>query len=271
MHGLAAAMTVAALTTGCSNSDSPTNPTTVAPSFAKGGGGGGGGTAIPTPPPSTLAPTITVTSTLFPGTNVLVSQPVTIEVVATSEAGNRLAPTVTFNGPARLTLVSSAVGNNPHGGGPGSTVNIYTYLPSRDQIGSLEIATFVATSSANAALATPATLSFGTVQEAPSPVSNLTATSAGDHIEARWTASIGGVGTVTYTVQACYRTANLRTQPSQCDVIATTTDTQTLNIPLVNQNPTVAPSAGVANYIAVIVTAVDAAGHEAPPISAVVQ
>src|SRR6185503_17391767 len=148
---------------------------------------------------------------------------VTIEVVATSEAGNRLAPTVTFNGPARLTLVSSAVGNNPHGGGPGSTVNIYTYLPS------------------------------------------------GDQIEARWTASIGGVGTVTYTVQACYRTANLRTQPSQCDVIATTTDTQTLNIPLVNQNPTVAPSAGVANYIAVIVTAVDAAGHEAPPISAVVQ
>jgi hypothetical protein len=249
-----------ALVTGCSSPDLGTNPTLTA-NFK-------GGTATPTPPAVTANPTIALSSSLFPGTNVVAGQTVSIVVVATSESGNRRAPTLALaSAPAGLTLVSSASVDGPHGGGPGYVEASYTYTPSRDQIGLAESVTFTVTSTGGA---TSGSVSFGVVQDAPTALTGLTAVRAPDHIDAHWQPSAGGTGTISYVVSACYRNANIRQTASTCDVVATTTSTQAA-LPLLNASPTVAPAGGVATYFEVLVKPVDAAGNAGPLGTAAVQ
>jgi len=249
----------------CRDVSAPTDRAPAAPAFAK----GGGGTAVPTPPPTTALPTVTVSASLFPGTNALAGQAVSVFVIATSESGNRKAPTLAVaSAPAGFTLLSLVTVDGPHGGGPGYVEASYSWTPARDQIGLAAAATFTATTRAGS---TSATTSFGTVQDAPTALTGLTAVTAGDHLEARWNASTGGVGPISYVVSACYRNANIRSVASTCDVITTTTDTAALGIPLANPTPTVAPAGGVATYFVVMVKPVDAAGNAGPLATATVQ
>jgi hypothetical protein len=230
-------------------------------SFAK-----GGGTAVPTQP-TNATPTISVTSNaLIYGT--FAGQTVNISVIATSEASNRKAPTLTLDAaPAGLTLSSVVSVDSPHGGGPGYVDAQYAWTPTRDQIGLAAVVTFRATTSGGS---TTQTVTFPAVQDAPSAVTGLTAVNAGDHIAASWNASPFGVAPISYVVSACYRNADIREVASTCDVITTTTDT-TANIPLFNPTPTVVPEGGVATYFAVLVKAVDVVGTASPTVSANVQ
>lgn len=265
MRSVMAAAIVGGLTTACSNSDNaPTAPSAL---FAK--GPGGGGTDTPPPPPTTTLPTVSIGSALIPGQSPLVGQAVNLFVVATSESGNRKAPTVNvIAAPAGLVLVSLTSVDSPHGGGPGYVEAGYAWTPTRDQIGLATTITITATTSAGTG---GSTISYGAVQDAPSALTGLTATIAGDHIEARWDPSTGGVAPISYVVKACYRNANIRPVVSTCDLIATTTDAQLLDIPLSNPAPTVAPAGGVATYFALLVTPVDAAGNAGPTATANVQ
>jgi len=261
IRNVVAALIVTGLTAACSSSDMTTAP--ASPSFAKGPGSGGA------PPPSTSAPpTVSISSTVILGQSPRVGQPVNLFVVATSEPTNRKAPIVAVQtAPVGLTLISSVSVDSPHGGGPGYVEAQYVWTPSPDQIGLSATITITATTETGFG---GSTVSYGPVIDAPS-ITGLAATLATDHIEVRWNPSPGGVAPISYTVQACYRNANIRPTVSTCDVITTTTDSQALNIPLSNPNPTVAPSGGVATYFAVIVTPVDAAGVSGLPVSANVQ
>jgi hypothetical protein len=230
-------------------------------SFAKGGGGG-------TPAPAPGVPTISVSSSLIPGQSPLVGQAVNVFVIATSESGNRKAPTVNAVAtPGSFTLQSIVSVDSPHGGGPGYVQATYAWTPTRDQIGLVASLAITATSSGGTG---SATLPYAAVLDAPSAVTGLAATHVDDHIEVTWTPSTGGTGTVSYAVKACYRNANIREVASTCDLIGTTTNAA-LDIPAFNPTPTVAPAGGIATYIAVLVTPIDAAGISGPPVSAVVQ
>ena len=247
----------------CSDPSAPVGPTPAAPSLAK------GGTAVPTPPPTTALPTVTLSSTLFPGTDALAGQQVGVFVVATSESGNRKAPALAVTAaPAGFTLVSLVAVDGPHGGGPGYVEAQYAWTPARDQIGLAAAATFRATTGAGSA---SSTTSFGTVQDAPTPLTGLTAVAVGDHIEARWDASTGGAGAITYVVSACYRNADIRSTASTCAEVERTEATATSDVPLVNPAPTAAPAGGVATNFVVLVTPVDAAGHAGSLASATVR
>jgi hypothetical protein len=54
-------------------------------------------------------------------------------------------------------------------------------------------------------------------------------------------------------------------------VVGTTTEPQLLTIPLANPSPSVAPQLGVASYFALLISAVDAAGHSSIVTSVNVQ
>jgi hypothetical protein len=254
----------------CSNADSVIAPRPTA-SLAKGAGGGGaggggGGTAVPPTPVPTLKPTIAVTS---PSTSVFIGQEVAVFVTAVSEGNTRTAPVLTVAGaPDGFVQRNIVVIDNPHGGGPGNVQATYVWTPTRAQLGVSARITFTATTSGGSVAAT-ATLPA--VQDAPEAVTGLTATVAVDHIEAHWQPSIGGTGTVSYDISACYRNANIRPSAATCDAIATTTSTSALNLPLVNPSPTVAPSGGIATYFHIIVTARDANGVQSAPVGVDVQ
>jgi len=261
MRGVVAAAIVGGLTAGCSSSDNVL--TAPSASFAKGTGGGG------TPPPAPALPVVTINSSVIPGQSPLTGQAVSLFVVATSESGDRKAPAVNvIAAPPGFTLASLTSVDSPHGGGAGYVEASYTWTPARDQIGLATTITITATTSAGTG---GSTISFGPVLDAPSPLTGLTAAFVGDHIEARWDASTGGVAPITYVVKACYRNANIRPVVSTCDLIGTTTDNQLLSIPSSNPTPTVAPAGGVATYFALLVTPVDAAGNAGATATANVQ
>ncbi|MGH7650190.1 MAG: hypothetical protein ACREND_18960 [Gemmatimonadaceae bacterium] len=181
-----------------------------------------------------------------------------ITVIATSESDNRLAPLVSVDSaPPGFTLNSLVQQNNPHGGGPGHTIASYFWTPTRAEIGLAPHIVFTATTKGGTA---SQTMSFVAVQDAPTPLAGLAAIAVENHIEARWNPSTGGTGAITYVVRACYENANIRPVVSTCDVVATTTATQVLDIPLVNAAPAVAPAGGIAKYFFVSVTPQDAHG-----------
>jgi hypothetical protein len=266
VHRFAMAAVMGGLAAGCSNTDMSTGPGAAPPAFSK----GGGGTATPTPTPTSSTPTIAITSNpLMTNANPLVGQAASVMVIATSESGNRKAPTLTVAAaPAGFTQVSSSSVDGPHGGGPGYVIAQYTWTPTHDQIGLAATISFAATTSGGA---TTASATFNTVLDAPTALTGLTAVAVGDHIEAHWDASANGVAPISYAIVECYRNANIRESATTCDAITTTTATDALDLPRVNPTPTVAPEGGIATYAFVLVTPVDAAGHAGPTGTATVQ
>lgn len=250
-----ALLSTAYFITGCSN-DNTTGPTVPAAAAAKGApGGGGGGTAVPPTPVPTAQPTLDVTGPSF---TPLSDRPLTLSLIATSEGNNRKAPIVTVsNTPAGFIVINSVSIDSPHGGGPGHVIASYSWTPTRAQIGLVAQPRFIATTSGGS---DTVVATLAAVQDAPTPITGLTAVVVGDHIEARWQPVTGGVNPITYSVSACYRNANIRPSAATCDLVATTTAPQVLDIPVANPSPTVAPSGGVATYFTLLITAQDAAG-----------
>jgi hypothetical protein len=168
--------------------------TLAAPALAAGGpGGGGGGTATP-PPPVNIG-------------NQLVESPSTIVGV---DAGNTYtfgntasfkdaAPTITLTtAPAGVSIANVST-FPPAKGGPWTTsVTTNPWTPTRDQIGQQTV-TFTATAGGQ----TTATNIQVTVFDAPSPVTNLVATTQGGQINVNWQGAQFGVGPITYQVLAC--------------------------------------------------------------------
>jgi hypothetical protein len=193
-----------------------------------GGGGntGGGGTATP-PPPNRTAPltfgggltTLTVGS----------DQPAFVMLQANSDG--RDAPIITRNsGPDGLILYNTTPADHPHGIN-GYTLSYYVWTPGRADIGSNPQASFTATTQSGASRTIAVNL--GPVQDvAPGAISGLTASLAGDHIEAHWNPSATGAA-LTYTATACYHSLLLGTNLPYlfCDKAGTTSDLQLLNIP----------------------------------------
>jgi hypothetical protein len=193
----------------------------------KGGTGGGGGTATPPPPNRTAAPltfgggltTLTVGS----------DQPAFVMLQANSDG--RDAPIITKNsGPDGLILYNTTPADHPHGIN-GYTLSYYVWTPGRGDIGSSPQASFTATTQSGASRTI--IVNLGPVQDVPPGViSGLTASLAGDHIEAHWNSSATGAP-LTYTVTACYHSLLLGTTLPYlfCDRVGTTNDLQLLDIP----------------------------------------
>jgi hypothetical protein len=194
--------------------------------LAQKGGTGGGGTATP-PPPNRNVPltfrggltTLTVAS----------DQPAFVQLQANSDG--RDAPIIRKNsGPDGLILYNTTPADHPHGIN-GYTLSYYVWTPGGADIGSNPQASFTATTQSGASLTI--TVNLGPVQDvAPGAISGLTATLAGDQIEAHWNSSATGAP-LTYTVTACYHSLLLGTNLPYlfCDNAGRTNDLQLLNIP----------------------------------------
>jgi hypothetical protein len=213
-----------------------------------GGTGGGGGTA--TPPPAPQNPPLQLTGGVT-ALSVGSDQPAYVQLTALSDG--RDAPVITkVSGPDGLILFGATTVDHPHGTN-GYNLTTYVWTPGRADIGSAPVAVFTATTQSGASATLTVTLG-PVVDVAPGVISGLTATQAGDRIQASWGSNATGAATV-FMVVGCYHTLLLGTNLPYlaCDKLDSTTALQS-NVPA---SPTVnvgQPGVPV-NYYGIFVTA----------------
>jgi hypothetical protein len=180
-------------------------------------------------------------------------------VAQTGRPANSFTVTATFQDQApTITLTSAPAGlfienafTTRQRGGPFITIaTVNAWTPTRDEIGSHPLI-FTATAGSVSQTAVMTAL----VQDAPDPVTGLTAVSQDGFIQASWQASaVGGTAPISYRVEGCYSTG-LRAFGNVCEQTALTTGTQaSFSANHVGSFP--------GPYILVIVTPIDADGVE---------
>lgn len=183
----------------------------------------------------------------------------TILVAQVGRPANSFTVTATFKNEApAITLTSAPAGlfientlTSRQRGGPFITIaTVNAWTPTRDEIGPHTV-TFTATAGG---LSQSAVMTI-TVQDAPDPVTALTAVSQGGFIQASWQPSaVGGTAPISYRVEGCYDTGP-RAFHNICEQTAMTTGTE-VSFPANHTGTFPGP------YILVIVTPIDADGVE---------